>query len=68
MNGLMGDVRCKPVKENGIYAVYCKGDIAALKERCSALSARWRDVVRENAALHERLSRYERRYGKEVGA
>ena len=68
MNGLMGDWTCKPVKERGIYAVYCKGDVDALKERCGKLNARWREVVHENAALHERLCRYERKYGKEVGA
>ena len=60
MNGLMGDWTCKPVEERGVYAVYCKGDIAALRERCRRLQAERRELVRENALLHERLDRLRR--------
>lgn len=59
MSGLMGDWTCKPVEERGIYAVYQKGDIDALKERCKRLKAEYREVVHENALLNEKLSRYE---------
>lgn len=64
----MGDWTCKPVEERGIYAVYCKGDIAALKERCRRLKAERASLIRENAKLHERLNRYERRacYGDDL--
>ena len=60
MNGLMGDWTCKPVEERGIYAVYLKGDIAALKERCRRLKREHAAAVHENALLHEKLNRYER--------
>jgi len=60
MNGLMGDWTCKPVEERGIYAVYQRGDVAALKERCRRLKAEREELIHENAKLNERLNRYER--------
>jgi hypothetical protein len=60
MNGLMGDLACKPIEERGIYAVYQKGDVAALKERCRRLNAEREKLIHENALLNERLNRYER--------
>ena len=57
MSGLMGDWRCKPVMERGIYAVYMKGDIDALKERNAELVERVRKVVHENALLNAEVDR-----------
>jgi len=59
-SGLMGSISCRPVRENDVYAVYAKGDIAALKEHCRKLRADFKAVVRENALLQEKLNRYER--------
>ncbi len=57
MSGLMGDWTCKPVREQGIYAVYQRGDIDALKERCARLQRRVRELCRENTALARELDR-----------
>lgn len=60
MSGLMGDWACRPVAEKGVYAVYCKGDIDALKERNRRLKERYREVVHDNAMLEQKLNRIER--------
>lgn len=65
-SGLMGDWTCKPVEERGIYAVYVKGDIDALKERCRRLQDERRALVRENAGLSARLDAFRRR-GERTG-
>lgn len=50
-SGLLGMSACKPVMEKGAYAVYMKGDIAALKEQNAKLRKRYREVVHENTEL-----------------
>ena len=46
---------CKPVSEKGIYAVYLKADIAALKEQNAKLRKRYREVVHENTQLSKEV-------------
>lgn len=57
MSGLMGDWSCRPVVERGIYAVYLKGDVDALKERCRRLEEGRRELVAENVELARELDR-----------
>lgn len=63
MSGLMGDWRCRPVMERGIYAVYVKGDIDALRERNARLRRAWAEVVHQNALLEQ--ERFRREMGHE---
>ena len=51
VSALFGLSSCKPVAEKGSYAVYLKGDIAALKEQNAKLLKRYREVVHENTEL-----------------
>lgn len=55
VSALFGMSACKPIKEKGSYAVYLKGDIAALKEQNAKLLKRYREVVHENTELSREL-------------
>ena len=62
VSALFGLSACKPVAEKGSYAVYQKGDIAALKEQNAKLLKRYREVVHENTELSREVDmlKYER--------
>jgi hypothetical protein len=49
----LADPTCKPVSVDGAHATYVKADVDELRRR-------WREAVRENALLCEKLDRIER--------
>lgn len=49
----LADPTCAPVSVDGIHATYVKADVDELRRR-------WREVVRENALLCEKLDRVRR--------